>query len=68
MTNRIKGLTVTLKDDFREDDCEAVINAIGLLYGVISVERHVSDIDHHMAKEQVRSEIRDKILNLWKSM
>jgi hypothetical protein len=58
MTDRIKGLTVTLRPDLREDDAQAIISAIGLLQGVISVTTHVVDLNHHFAVDQARAELR----------
>jgi hypothetical protein len=34
MTDRLKGLTVVLDKDYRTDDAEAIINAIGMIRGV----------------------------------
>lgn len=64
MTDRIKGLTVTLKDDMREDDCDFIINAITMIKGVVSVDSHVSGTDHHMAKRQLKSELRQKVFKI----
>jgi hypothetical protein len=58
MTDRIKGLTVTIEADIREDDCEeTIINAIRMIRGVQSVQTHVADMDHHFAVETARSQL-----------
>ncbi len=65
MTDRIKGLTVVLEDNIREDDAQPIIDAILQIRGVISVSKHITDFDHHTAKMQVRHEIREKIFGIW---
>lgn len=65
MTDRIKGLTVTLEDNVREDDAQAIIDAIRMLRRVVSVDVHVADIDHHMAVQQAKHEFRGKIIELY---
>ena len=68
MTDRIKGLTVTLEEDIRDDDCEIIISAINMIKGVISVSTHVTEMDHHMAKEQLKHELKGKIYDLVKNL
>ncbi len=43
MTDRIKGLVVTLKDDYRSDDVEILILAISLLQGVAGITTLMAD-------------------------
>jgi hypothetical protein len=62
MTDRIKGLSVTLRPDMRDDDAERVISAIRLLSGVIDVCPHVADLDHYFAVTTARQ---DLIKKLW---
>lgn len=62
MTDRYHTLTVVLEKDTRTDDAEALINAIRMLKGVISVDGVVSDFDSHMAYSRVRSELSDELL------
>ena len=64
MTDRIKGLTVTLEGDIRDDDCEVITTAISMIRGVAFVSTHVADIGHHMAKQQLKGELRIKIYDL----
>ena len=45
MTDRHSGYIVILGADQREDDAEAVINAIRMVKGVLSVEPVVAGID-----------------------
>lgn len=62
MTDRIKGLVVTLSANVRADDVEPIVNAIAQLRGVYSVSPLVADVDHHIAVEQARREIESRIL------
>lgn len=64
MTDRIKGLTVTLKPNLREDDAEAILNAIRMVKGVVHVETHVADIHHHMAVEQAKRDLRQDMIKI----
>lgn len=41
MTDRYNQLVVVLEEDVREDDAQALMNAIRMLRGVISVEGNV---------------------------
>ena len=66
MTDRIKGLTVLLEPDKREDDAECIINAIRMIKGVVSVESHVADIDHHLAVDTARRELANKLWDVLK--
>ena len=63
MTDRINALTVVLEVDTRDDDCEALIQAIRQMRNVLSVEAHVSDSTDHVAQARVRHELGEK---LWK--
>lgn len=64
MTDRIKGLVVTLDHDIREDDCQPLIDAIRQLRGVLSVSASVAHGGDHMARERVRHELREKLLEV----
>lgn len=44
MTTRYSGFVVTLTDDIREDDAEAVVTALRMVKGVASVEPVDADI------------------------
>lgn len=61
MTDRIKGLTVTLVNDLRDDDAQPIIDAILLLKGVLEVTTHVADMEHHFAVGQAKALLRSKI-------
>jgi len=61
MTDRYDYLTVALDRDIREDDAEALIQAIAMLRGVLRVEPHVVDGTGWTAKERALAEIRERI-------
>jgi hypothetical protein len=64
MTDRLSGFIVTLERDIREDDAEAIVNAIGMLRGVSNVEPIKADYHTRMAVHQAKDELRKKILDL----
>lgn len=64
MTDRINALTVVLAEDIREDDVEPLIQAIGLLRGVLSVKSYVVDLQAHIAKERAKAFYRSKFVAL----
>ncbi len=68
MTDRIKGLTVSLTHDIRNDDCQAIIDAIKMVKGVEAVEMHVTDLDDWMARKHVKSELRDIVFEWFKAL
>lgn len=63
MTDRIKGLTVVLDRDIRDDDCQAIIDAVSMIRGVLRVEKHVMTGSDYMVREQVRHELEQKLLD-----
>lgn len=62
MTDRIKGVIVTLDQDYREDDVEKIVSAIYQIKGVRSVKSLVSNLEQHIAEERVRHEIGQKLM------
>ena len=65
MTTRLKGFTITLEKDIREDDAETLIQVLKMIKGVISVKPIESDPSDTMARERVKWEIRDKFWNFY---
>jgi hypothetical protein len=61
MSDRVKALTVVLKEDVRQDDVEALVNAIRLFTSVISVKVVKTTMDDYFARERVRHELGEKI-------
>ena len=62
MTDRYHSLTVVLEHDIREDDAEAIKNAILLFPGVLSAAGVVTDLTSHMAEERARHDLGQKLL------
>lgn len=65
MTDRFKQLIVVLEKDIREDDAEALINAIRMMRGVLKVRGDVAGAQDMWAADRARRELRDK---LWKAL
>lgn len=65
MTDRIKGLVITLDHDYRDDDVEAIVNAIMMVKGVASVTKSVAEMDDHMNRARVVYALREKILDVF---
>lgn len=63
MSDRINTITVVLEKDTRDDDCEAILNAIRMTKGVLSVTPNVADPGEYMAIERARHDLGKK---LWK--
>ena len=61
MTDRYFALTVLLERDIREDDLEAVTDAIQMVKGVLKVEPHVTDIDIWAAESRARHKLATKL-------
>lgn len=66
MSNKYCGVYVTFQSEISGEYLETVKNLISSIKGVISVQEKVSDIDHWMAREQTKHEIRMKLLEALK--
>lgn len=64
MTDRYNALIVTLDQDYRSDDAEAIISAIRQLRGVLSVVPHVARLEDHIAYTKARQELGDRLWNV----
>jgi inosine-uridine nucleoside N-ribohydrolase len=61
MTDRFNALVVVLDKDMRDDDAQALTNAIQQLRGVTSVSGNVSDINSLIACERAKRELGEKV-------
>jgi hypothetical protein len=61
MTDRVKGFTVTLDKDYRDDDVEAILNAVRMIHGVAHVEPSIVTSEDHMNRQVIRHELRKKL-------
>ena len=66
MTDRHAGYIVTLEQDVREDDAEAIINALRMVRGVESVDPVVSDHRNHIGEERARRDIERRVLAVFR--
>ncbi len=57
MTDRIDALTVVLERDTRDDDVEALVNAIKQMRNVADVALNVADVTSYSARARVQSEL-----------
>lgn len=64
MTDRYHSLTVGLEHNIRDDDAQAIINAIRMIKGVLAVEGNVADSSEWIGYERARSEFVDGIFDL----
>ena len=60
MTGRVKGFTVILRDDIREDDFEHIENAVMLIKGVMGVEKHIHNANDVIISMRVENEFSEK--------
>lgn len=61
MTDRAKGLVVTLEHDMRVDDAEVILNAIRQIRGVVDVQFVISDINDHINRTRIKRKIQEKL-------
>lgn len=61
MTNRVKGLVISLEEDIREDYVEAIINAVKMIKGVQEVSGSVVNHDDWMNRTRIRFELERKL-------
>jgi hypothetical protein len=61
MTDRIHALTVFLDEPIREDDVQAIIDAIRMIKRVSSVRKHVHGVDAIYAEQHARQDLEKKL-------
>jgi len=66
MTNRVKGFTITLEEDFREDDIEKLKLVIEMHKGVLHVEPSIVSHRDHMNRLRIKTELTEKLFNILK--
>jgi hypothetical protein len=64
LSHRIKGFIVTLDQDLHEEDAEKVRIAIEMLRHVASATPSVAEFADCMARERVRAELRDQLIEV----
>lgn len=63
MSNRINGLFITLDNDYREDDVEMIINAIGMIKGVLKIEKNIITGNDYFERTKITYELKNKLYN-----
>jgi hypothetical protein len=61
MTDRVKGFTVTLDQDYRDDDVEGILNAVRMIHGVAHVEPSIVTSEDHMNRQVIKYELQKKL-------
>lgn len=61
MSDRINYITVVLEEDKRDDDCEATLNAIRNIKGVLSADPNVADPADWLAEVRAKRELAEKL-------
>ena len=66
MTDRLNGFIVVLEQPRREDDAEAIANAIRMIKGVIRVEPLVDDAGNAAIRWQESDKFRNRLYQVIK--
>lgn len=66
MTDRIKGLTVALNGDYRDDDVDAIVNAIMMIKGVAAVKKSITNHEDWINRIQIRHDIQSRLFDALK--
>jgi hypothetical protein len=64
MTTRLKGFTVALEQDIREDDAEAIKNAIEALRYVQAVKPIEADSEDWINRKRIKMELQEKLFSV----
>jgi hypothetical protein len=64
MTDRYSAFWVILDRDIRDDDAEAIINAIKQLRGIVAVTPHLSNPDAGIATLRLKNGLIQKLIKV----
>ncbi len=64
MSDKIKGLTVVLAQDYRDEDVQKIIDTIEMIKGVKSVTMIEVNANDYINRERIKSELREKIIDV----
>jgi hypothetical protein len=64
MTDRLKGFVVVLDQDYRVDDAEEIRIALSMVKGVLSVTPSVTQLEDHMNRQRIRTELHEKLFEV----
>ena len=68
MSDRVKGLTVVLDKDYREEDIEMIKELILQIKGVKTVKESIVNSDDLINRSRVTIEIKEKIYDFLKEL
>lgn len=68
MTDRHMGYVVVLTKDIREDDAEAVIAALKMIKGVLTVKPITGDMATMVIESRMKNELRDRLYQVIKEL
>ena len=66
MSDRVKALTVILKEDMRQDDVDKLCNAIYLFNGVLGIETQEVTVEDYVERARIKSELIKKLFEALK--
>lgn len=66
MTDRVKGFTVVLDHDIREDDFQRIKEAVEMFKGVVKVEPSVVTSKDYMNREVIKHKLITDLFNFLK--
>lgn len=64
MANHYNALTIVLEEDLHEDDAKALIDAIQMMRGVLTVTPNVRDIASAVSDARAKQELTLKLLEV----
>ena len=64
MTTRYHSLIAVLENNIRDDDAMAIISAIKMIKGVISVSGEEADPESYMAEKRALKKLRDQMADI----
>jgi len=64
MTARVKGFTVTLEKDIREDDFQRILEAVEMIKGVMHVEPSLVTGNDHINRTKIKIDVTRNIMKL----
>lgn len=62
MTDRVHSLTVALSKDIRTDDVQPLVEAIGMMKGVLHVKPNVANSSDYVMRKRLRDELVYKLM------
>ena len=67
MSDRVKGFTVILDKDYKDEDAQTIANALGMVKGVMAVKPSITDTEDRMNRSRMRIELQRSINEVFKN-